>query len=182
MFDVLFLAAWLATIGSMVKLTTIAVRYHDRQHPKSLSELALAEDRALLLFRKVLFICASLFSVTIYGFIGPRLDNPLPSVVAWTVVYIGIMCVAVLPARGGTFMPHVAAAQTMGAGMLALALCFWLTVGGGFGRVELLLAFCMAILGLLTYIDRRRFIFYELAFIYLNHITIVVAALAVYGV
>lgn len=179
--DPFFLAAFLATTGSVIWLTNIAVRHHTWAEPKTLSELAVVEDRVLAVFRKTLFVCASLFAISIYGFIGPRLENGISVVATWTWIYINILLTATLPMRGKTFWPHVITAQFMGVGMLVLAYLFWKSLEGGYATAELIAAIIMTVLALLTYADKRRFIVYELAFIYMNNVTIVIAAVAVSG-
>ncbi len=174
----LYSAAFLATAGSMFWLTRIAISQHADRELKSLSERAAAETRLLRYFKGTLFTCATLFTVSIYGFIGPRLHDGRAVVVAWTVVYISILLTALLPARGKTFWPHVIAAHTMGVGMLVLAFAFWRSLGGAYATTELLLSVLMTLLALLTFADKKRYIYHELGFIYLNHITIVTAAVA----
>jgi hypothetical protein len=63
--------------------------------------------------------------------------------------------------------------------MMATAVLFVLNFHGVTSAIELGIASIMAMLGILTFVDRKRFIFYELPFIYLSHISILVAALAI---
>lgn len=93
--------------------------------------------------------------------------------------YVGVIISAILPARGKTFYPHVAAAQCMGLGMLLLAFAFWKSTTGIGSAIELAIALTMVLFALLTYVDKRRYIFHELCFIYLSHFTIVLATLLI---
>ena len=178
MSGLVFIAAFLATLGSIIWLTKIAVQSRHSIELKSLSERAATTDQLLTTFRIVLVTCSTLFSVSIYLFIAPRLHNGIPAVIAWTCTYIGILLAAALPARDKTLRSHIFAAQCMGAGMLVLAYIFWKSLSGSYASIELAIAICMSLLAVLTYIDMKRYIIHELAFIYLNHVTIVVAAIA----
>ncbi|MGB4758956.1 MAG: hypothetical protein WBP26_02775 [Candidatus Saccharimonadales bacterium] len=63
--------------------------------------------------------------------------------------------------------------------MLLLAFAFWKSTTGIGSAIELTLALIMTVFALLTYVDKRRFIFHEMIFIYLSHFTIVFAALLI---
>jgi len=67
----------------------------------------------------------------------------------------------------------------MGLGMLLMAYIFWKSYSGAGSSIELALALIMTTLAVLMYVDARRYIFHELGFIYLNHLTIVIAALLI---
>src|SRR5665213_382509 len=173
-----FITAFLATLVSTVWLTAIAVKSKQTVELKSLSERAATEDRLLATFRVVLVTCSTLFTVSIYWFIAPRLYNGIPVTIVWTWTYVNILLAATLPARDKTLHPHILTAQCMGAGMLALAYVFWKSLSGNYASIELAIALSMSILAVLTYVDMKHYIIHELAFIYLNHASIVVAALA----
>lgn len=170
--------ALIATIGSVFNLSKIAKEKHLPGAPKSLSERAALETRLLRQFRTTLLTCSTLFAIAIYGFIAPQVTNGWWVAGAWTLTYIGIIIAAVLPATGKTFVPHVVAATTMGIGMVLLALTFWMSFSGVSAAAELSITAAMALLGILTFVDTKRYIFYELALLYLNHVSIVVATLA----
>lgn len=168
-----------ATLGSMTVLTKIAASTRSRTAPKSLSERAALEDILLVRFRKTLLVCSTLFALSIYFFIAPAAEHPWWIAAAWTLEYAGVIIAALLPAKGKTFYPHVAAAQCMGAGMLLLAFAFWQNTTGIGSVLQLSLALAMTVFAILIYTDKRRYIFHELAFIYLSHFTIVLAALLI---
>ena len=169
--------ASIATIGSTFNLTKISVQTHHSTAPKSLSERATLEEILLLRFRKTLLICSTLFALAIYGFIAPAVVNGWWVAAAWTLTYLGIIAAAILPARDKTFYVHFWAAQGMGLGMILLATAFWKSYSGAGSAIELTISLTMVVLAALTYADKQRFIFYELGFLYLNHISIVVAAI-----
>lgn len=174
-----FILSLIATLGSVVFLTKIAASTHTPAAPKSLSERATLETALLVRFRKTLLVCSTLFAIAIYFFIAPAAEHSWWIIVAWTMEYIGVIIAAILPAKGKTFHAHVAVAQCMGIGMLLLAFAFWKNTTGVGSTIELVLALIMTAFALLTYLDKRRYIFHELIFIYLSHFTIVLAALLI---
>ena len=63
--------------------------------------------------------------------------------------------------------------------MLATVFIFAISLHGNFAIIEGALTIVMTILASLTILDGRKFIFYELPFVYLSHVSILLAALAV---
>jgi len=129
-------------------------------------------------FRIVLWLCGTLFAITMYWFVVPRIAHPVLIAVAWSLEYVGNLTLAVIPARGKTMSWHTVFAQVMAVGMLSLAYLFWIGLPGVYGGLELVFSLAMTMLVILMATDRRRFIFYELPFIFLSHGSILVAALA----
>jgi len=169
----------LGTGISIIGLTRLAVQHHDELSPRSLSELAAAEDRLLRYFRIILWLCGTLFAFTMYGYIIPRIKLAFPIAIAWSVQYLGEVLLACIPARGKSLRNHTILAQVMALGMLLLSYLFYVASAGLAANLQLGLSIVMTILALLTFIDKPRFIWYELPFIYLSHISIVVAAFSV---
>ena len=167
-----------ATIGSSVNLTRISVSTHTPTAPRSLSERAVLEGLLLQRFRNTLLICSTFFAISIYVFIAPHTRHGWFIASSWTIAYLGVIFAALLPAHGKTFRAHTVAAQGMGVGMLLLAYVYSQSFTGLSGGVELAFSILMTIFALLTYLDKSRYIFHELGFLYLNHLTIVVAALS----
>ncbi len=171
------LLSLLATLGSMLSLTGLSVITHSLTAPKSLSERVAQEDKLLARFRNTLLLCSAPFAVAIYFFIAPSARLGWWIAGAWTLEHFGVILAAVLPARGKTFYPHLVAAQSMALGMLLLAFAFWRNYSGVGASIELALFVVMATLAVLSFVDTRRYIYHELSFIYLSHVSIVVAAL-----
>lgn len=69
-----FYAAFLATLVSIVGLSRMAIKEHDKLQPRTLSELAAAQEPLLNHFRKILWVCGTLFAITVYGYLVPRID------------------------------------------------------------------------------------------------------------
>ena len=177
-----FYPAFAGAIISMIALTRIAWHEHDRDQPRTLSELAAAEARLLKQFRNVLWLCGSLFAITAYWFIVPRINHAPWVIFAWSLTFAPEMLLARIPERGKTRRLHDLLAEAMGAGMLLLAFVFWRNLHGTYADGELAIALVMSALAVLTVLDRRRFIFYELPFIYWSHFSLLVAALALRNV
>jgi len=173
-----FYSAFLATLLSVTCLSRLAWQTHNKLQPRTLSELAATELSLLKYFRIVLWLCGTLFAITIYWLVVPRTTHPVLVAAAWSLEYIGNLALAVIPARGKTLGWHTVFAQVMAAGMLSLAYLFWINLPGAYSVLELVLSLAMTILVVLMVADRRRFIFYELPFIFLSHGSILVAVLA----
>jgi len=171
------ISAITASFGSIFFLGRIAYNLHDVKKSRSLSELAVLESKTLRKFRQVLLMCGTLFAISIYLFIAPMLHNRLIAA-AWSIEYIGVIFVAMIPALGKTFKLHVTFAQVMGAGMLALTYVFYLSLPRFWNVIELIIGVFMTLFAIATYLDRRHYIQHELAFIFLSHFTIVLAALS----
>ena len=171
------LVSLLATGISMVGLTYLAYKEHDRNQPRTLSELAAAQDRLLRRFRIILWLCGTLFAVAMYGYVIPKSMLPVLVFIAWSIVIVGEFLVSFLPAKGKTRRAHEVSAQCMAFGMGATAFLFLFDLTGAYLVIGVSIALIMALLAAATFIDPRRFILYELLFLYLSHASIVLAAL-----
>ena len=172
-------AAFAGTLISILSLSRIAYAWHDKSQPRTLSELAAEQDTVLLRFRNTLWLCGTLFAVTVYGLLIWKLSVGIWLFVAWTVTYVGNILLAVFPARDKTVRLHLLYAQAMAAGMLAMAYLFWVSMQHGFEIAGMVIALSMTTLALLTVFDKVRYIFYELSFLYLSHASIALAAVYV---
>lgn len=174
-----FFAAFLGTIGSIVSLGYIAVTEHDRKNPKTFSELVAVERHLLYRFRWITIVCSTLLAITVYWFIAPRNEHGLAQSLAWSLEYLGGILMLIFPANDKFLLVHTICAQAMAVGMFALACLFLPALDGIYFSLGLLCVIAMAGFGVATIIDKQRFILYELAYIFISHITICVAALAV---
>jgi hypothetical protein len=98
--------------------------------------------------------------------------------IGWSLEYVCEMLVAFIPARGGTFWLHELIGYGMAAGMLLLAYAFCFSTQGVYAVLEVAGAPTMSTLAILTLTDKKRFLYYELAFIFFSHFTILIAVLA----
>jgi len=173
-----FYPALMATLLSVIGLSRIAFKYHDKQQPRTLSELAAAQEPLLNRFRTILWICGTLFALTVYGYICPRIDHAALLITAWTLTYVGNLLAAVIPARDKKLKLHNICAQAMGIGMVVMTYWFWLNLHSVYAGIEAGISLAMTLLVVLTFADRSRYIFYELSFIFLSHASILVAVFA----
>jgi hypothetical protein len=178
MIPITFYTAFLATVLSITSLSWIAVKEFDKRQPRTLSELAAAQEHLLNHFRRTLFICGTLFAVTVYGYLVPRISSSELLAATWTLTYVGNILAAVIPARDKTIKYHYLSAQAMAVGMLLMAYTFAISLTGVYGEIEVYISVAMSLLGIMTFVDKSRFIVYELLFIFMSHISILVAALA----
>lgn len=172
-----FLLSLTAMSISVGRLSWIAHKHHDQLQPRTLSELAADQEKLLHYFRVTLLICGTLFAWALYDYIIPYLQHPLGVSIAWTVTLIGNYLVAILPARTVTRRVHELCAQIMAASMIAMAYLFSYSLTGWHQAAEVALTLAMCGLAVATVLDKRRFIFYELSFLYLSHTSIVIAAI-----
>jgi hypothetical protein len=66
----------------------------------------------------------------------------------------------------------------MAVGMVLMAYAFAISLTGVYSEIEVYISVAMSLLGIMTFVDKSRFIIYELAFIFMSHVSILVAALA----
>jgi hypothetical protein len=172
-----FYPIFIATLVSITGLTIIAARGHDKERPRTLSELAAAEQELFEHFRYVLLFCGALFAITVFGFIVPGVSHPILVVVFGTLMIGGEMLAAIIPARNKTTTIHNIMAQIMAVGMLGLACAFWASLQRH-SIFEGALTLLMCGLAVSTLLDKKRYLIYELGFIFSSHFSILVAAIA----
>lgn len=177
MLPLLAYPAFFATILSISGLTYLAWRKH-KPHSYTLSEVATESRRGLLYFRSTLILCASLFAITMYGFVIPNIQYSVLHTIAWTLTIVGEILLAIYPAANKTKRFHNICAYIMGLAMIASALLFAASLSGIHARSELLLAILMCAFAITGIADRKRFIFYELGVIYAAHISILIAVVS----
>lgn len=173
-----FYAAFLGTIGSIAAHGYLAVSKHSYENPKSLSELAAAESHLLVRFRWTVLGFSTLLAITVYWFIAPKNAYGTLQSLAWSLEYVAGFLMAVIPAKDKLLPIHNFFAQTMAVGMLALACLFLPALDGYYFILGLVSVLAMVGFGVATFLDKRHYIVHELSFIFISHITICIAALA----
>ena len=177
--SILTYPAFLATFLSMVGLTYLAWREHNPEKPRTLSELAASNRRLVNYFRIVLWVCGTLFAITMFSYIVPKVIYGFYQLVAWVIYYGCEILLGIFPARGTIErLLHNIFSYTMGSAMLATTFLFAIEFHGIFAIIESILTIIIAVLGTLAIFDRKRFIFYELPFIFLSHASIITAIYA----
>jgi len=171
--------AFLAAFLSVTCLTYLAWREHNPEKPRTLSELAADNQKLVNRFRTVLWVCGTLFAFTMFFYVVPRVTHAHYQLMAWIVYYGCEVLLGIFPARGNVErLLHNVFAYVMGVAMLVTVFLFALEFRGIFTIIESALTITMVILGVLTTLDRKRVIFYELPFIFLSHVSILTAIFA----
>jgi len=173
-----FYPAFLATFLSVSNLSFLVHREHDYGKQRTLSQLAADKPKSLLYFRIVLWACGTLFAVSMYFYIIPRITYGLPQAAAWSLTYFSELALSIFPSSGKTKQLHDFLAVAMGVGMAASAYLFAFSLTKGYMATEMVIASVMTVLAALTIMDKKRFIFYELPFIFLAHTSILIALFA----
>jgi hypothetical protein len=175
-----FYAAFVGTFLAITILTYIAWKEHHPDLPRSLSGMVAQRKQLVNWFRVVTAVVSTLFAVTMYFFIIPRVQYGALLFVVWTIGWVSDLLLATFPERGTIErLLHSFFAYTMALVFILIAVVFIFSFSGGYRLVEIGITASMLILAMLAQLDRKRFIFYELPFIYLSHFSILVAALAV---
>jgi len=170
-----FYPVFIGTLISVTGLTRIAFKNH--LPLRSLSELAAAEQTVLAHFRNILIVCDALFAITVFGFIVPRIAQATAVATFGVLMIGGELLVSLLPARDKTLRVHNALAQIMAIGMLGLAFLFSLELHR-YQSIEAIGLLIMCVMALLTFADKKRYIAYELAYIFSSHLSLLIAAIA----
>lgn len=154
-----FYAAFLGTIISIVGWSYLAWKKHDTDQPVSLSHLFVVNQRTLIFSRTILWVCISLFAITLYLFIIPRIHHSIYVFIAWTFAFISEALLGFFPAEGKTEKLHSALAALMGFSFLVLAILFPISLSRSYSILEYGFSATMIFLGLLSIVYyRSRFI------------------------
>jgi len=160
---------------SAASLLYLAFKLHDKNHPRTLSEIAITSLKSLWYFRIVLWVSGLLFASSIYTTI-PRFEYAFYVFTAANIAIFGTLMLAVFPSREGWNLAiHNATAHVMALGMAMLVLLFAIGGTGVYAYLEyvffglLLFCTCMAV----SY--RSYFIHFEMLFVLIAHVSIVTA-------
>lgn len=167
------LGVTLSTLG----ILGFAIREHKMEKRRTLSELAARDHKTLKEFRIILWTCGSLISVMMYLLVLPNITAGPWLYIFYTLVIICELSLAIISARGGRLgRLHDSLAYSMAFGMLALALSFGLLLSGAIAALEYTLFSFMTLLTVFALIYSEHFLYFELPFIFLSHLTLVLAA------
>ena len=166
---------FVGTILSIVLWTRFVLRERAFSENLTLSELAAKRD--VKYFRFVLWLCGPLFGLTTIFYILPRLHSLPTEVLLVVVVLLELVAGIFLPVNKRHKLFHELIAYTMGLCMFVAAVCLALVLPR-LGILEA--AFSVAMLVCVTGmgVNRRNFIYYEVAFIFISHFTIVTAVVS----
>ena len=155
-------------------------REHDRANPVTLSELAARKRESVRYFRLILWVCGPLFGLTAVLFIAPRLQLPVLTALLILMVAFEMLVGVFPPTDKKQKIIHEIIAYAMAVTMLAAAVMFALSLPR-FTLAEWLLVGLMLVCAAAAFLRRGAFIFYELGFIFMSHLTLVIAVLALIG-
>jgi len=95
-----FYPAFIGTFLSVTLLSYLAWKEHNPEKPRTLSMLAAEKRQLLAFFRAVLWICGTLFSITVFFYIVPRIANGPYITSAWIIGYMSEVLLGVFSAKG----------------------------------------------------------------------------------
>ncbi|QQS18820.1 hypothetical protein IPL68_02015 [Candidatus Saccharibacteria bacterium] len=142
------------------------------------SKLALRSDANAHYYRTLMWLCPILFGLTGLVFVAPRLHNWIIITLIMTTVLCCMVAGVFLPRGGLEEILHNIFAYTMGVAMLGLALVSALVLPK-YTIVAGIIATVMAAIAIVGPRHRRHYIFFELAFIFLSHGSMILIALSI---
>ena len=179
--NIAFVCGLLGIVISTVSVAIFASREHRLEKRHTLSELAAKNAGTLREFRIILWTCGTLISIMMYFLVLPNLSTGPWLIIFYTIIIFCELTLAVVPAytstRSGKI--HNYLAYGMGTGMLALAMSFAVILKGAYSLIEYAIFGVMFFLCILTIRYWDRFIYFQLPFIFLSHMSILIAAVAV---
>jgi cadmium resistance protein CadD (predicted permease) len=179
MLSTAFICGLLGIILSTIGMTGFAIKEHKKEKRRTLSELAAKDQKTLLEFRIITWVCGGLISVMMYWLVIPRMPSSLWFTIIYIVIIGGELLAATLPARDNKLGKlHELIAYGMGIGMLLLALSHGASFTGVYSAIEYTLFGMMILLCILTLKYWDHFLYFEIPFIFLSHVSIFAAAIA----
>lgn len=175
-----FYPAFIGTLLSITGWGYLVWTEYDSKHTYTLSELAANKKHTLTYFRIVLWVCGVLFTITTLLFIVPRIEYDWLLSIVWVFTLLCEVLVGVFPPKGKRLTRiHTGFANIMVVGMLVTTSIFTMDLQGGYSIAEAAIAILMMVLIVLATINREKFLHYELTYIFLSHISILIAAVGV---
>ena len=172
----------IAIVISTIGLNLLVAKGYKPSKANTLSELVAQRATLLWEFRIVLWICVILFSLALFLYIIPY----APRSHIWLYVVSIYVCItevlaSLFPAKGRWLFLHNVSAKSMAAAMVVLTVLFANALNGGPRQIEGILAASLAILLVAANLDYKHFIYYEMPFLFISHLSILIAALAIRG-
>lgn len=170
---------FIGTVASIVSLSLLAKHEYSTSEVRTLSQLGSGHSKALQQFRTILWVCGTLITITMLFFLVPRLHSVILAPI-WLLTYVCEVLLGVVPDhKGWQSKVHNILAYGMALGFLFTAIYFSYKLTGLYRFISLSILLGMILTVALTARNRKHFLFYELGYIYLSHIGIVIATLAV---
>ncbi len=170
-----FYPVFVGTFLSIVLWLRFVVREHSIGTQITLSELG--ANRNANYFRFVLWLCGPLFGLTAIFYIFPRIGSPLVGLLIITTIVLELLVGMFLPLNKRHKSLHELIAYGMGLCMFASALGLAFTLPR-FGWLQAIFVVAMIACAIGMAVNKRHFIFYEVAFIFISHFTMITAAVS----
>lgn len=168
---------FIGTIISIIGWVHFVKQKYDHS-PKTLSELAATDAENIRYFRIILWICGPLFGLTVMFFMAKRIDDAFLVTLWMAIVVLEILVGVFPPDTKPKKLLHEIIAYGMAFLMFYAGILIALKINGVAAILEWTLVGCMVIFALGGYFHRSRYIYYELAFIFSSHLSMIVAAVA----
>ncbi len=164
---------------SVVWTSLLIYQEYDHNTDHTLSLIGGKNEVIIKRFKRILVVCGGLITFGVLFGIVPYTSERLGVSVLWMLVYGCELGVAYRPLRPGTqSLSHQIFGRLMAAGFLATAVIFVRILPLQAAWAEYYLCLVMGGFAILGTAHPRRFIFYEVPFIFLSHVTIAIALLA----
>lgn len=174
-----FYPVFVATAISMAWWTYFAWREHDPAHPVELSKFALRSKWHATAYRIFMFLCPPLFGLTGIYYVALRIEDVF-ALTLWMVCVLGCMFAGTFLPRGGwQTVLHNIGAYSMAVAMLGLPIRLAMLLPQASVVLSIITVLMVVCIAMGSLIRRRHYVFYEVGFIFLSHISMIVAALAV---
>lgn len=178
---ILIYSALLGVAISSFGVSYLVQKELDLENPKTLSQLVAQKQSDLMIFRATIFFGGSLIAFAVFFFIVPKIEYSLSIAISFAVVYLSELLLSIFPDNNSDiFTPnlHRVFGYSMALGMLITATMLSFGLDGTAAHIEVMLVILMLALSLGGILHRKRFIFYELLFIFTSHISVLVAIFA----
>ncbi len=178
--NIAFVCGVLGIILSILGISLFTYREYKIGSKRTLSDLAAKNSQTLRQFRVILIVCGILISIMVYFLLIPNMASGKWLFIFYTMILFCELSLAIFPAGPGmSGRIHDALAYSMGFGMLGLAISFALILNGGYSVAEYVILGLMISLCLISLKFWDYMILFELPFIFLSHMSILLAAIAV---
>ena len=151
----------------------------------ALSQLVAQDFSDLRLFRIAVFAGGTPIAISVFFYIVPNVDENVSLMFSFLAVYAGEVMLSLIPDKSTspeifTFTLHNAFAWAGFFGMIVTPLLLSNLLGGFAAQLETTIFCIMLPLSLAAIIYRKRFLVFELSFVFMSHLSVIVAVLAVY--
>ena len=164
---------------SVIQIIALFIREYDKETHHTLSHVGAKDARVLAHFRRILIVCGTLITIGVLFGIAPYTSQQLGLSVLWVAVLLCEVGAALIPAKKGIAeVLHTILGLLMGIGFLAFAILMVRILPIGAVTVEYYLCLLMGLMIVLAAALPKKLVYFELAYIFFSHVSIVVALFA----